>query len=280
MRDFLKSWRFKILVGILTLMLGFMIAAVYSGGSAELFSQAISFVTVPVQRFSAGVTGSISGFFDQYLNTARTYEENAALREQIAELRRQLVDYEKIKHEYEQFQKISDMRQQQTDQTFAIASVIDRDYSNPYAGFTIDKGRLDDVAVHDPVITAEGLVGYVTEVSLTSSKVMTLLSVNMNVGASNSSTRDIGNVTGTVDLALRGLCRLEYLPRESATAVGDVIATSGGGLFPKGLIIGTVTEVGTSSGGNSLEAVLRPAAEIGNVKDVFVITDFEGQGSE
>lgn len=280
MKDFLKIIRFKILVVILSVMLGFMIMAVYSGGAAPLASQIISTVLAPAQRLSSGISGSVSGFFDKYLNAAKTHEENALLRQEVGELRRQLVDYEKAKHDLEQFQSIKDVQEQRNDLTLQTASVIAREHSSPFFDFTIDRGSLDNVAPFDPVYTADGLVGYVTEVGLTSSKVVTLLDVNINVGASNASTRDIGNITGTVDLAAQGLCLMEYLPRDSATKVGDIIVTSGGSLFPKDLIIGQVVAITTSSRGNSLEATIRPGAEIEKVKDVFVITHFEGQGVE
>lgn len=281
MRDFLNGVRFKILVAILTVMVGFMVAAIYSGGTAQLFSRLISAVTVPFQQVSANISGGVSNFFDKYLNAARTYEENRLLREEIGELRSQLVDYEKIKHEYEQLKEIGDMREQRSDLIFATASVIGRDYSNNFHSFTVDKGSLDDISLYDPVITADGsLVGYVNEVSLTSSKVMTLLNVGMNIGASNISTRDIGNVTGTVELAERERCLMEYLPRESETKEGDIIVTSGSSLFPKEIVIGAVEQTGASSRGNSIEAVIRPAADIRGVKDVFIITHFEGQGAD
>ena len=83
---------------------------------------------------------------------------------------------------------------------------------------------------------------------------------------------------GTVALAEQGKCKLSYIDRESAVARGDIITTSGvGGIFPKGLMIGIVDEVQVESHGMSLYAVLEPVVDIPSVKDVLVITDFEGQ---
>lgn len=281
MKDFLKSFRFKILVAILTVLLGFMIMAVYTGGTASLLSQVVSVVVEPVQKLSSELSANISAFFDKFLNAEEIYEQNALLREEVGELRRKLVDYEKIKHENEQYKEFMDVGEKRQDLTFVPASVIEREATNnPFYGFTIDKGSLDDITLYDPVMTADGLVGIVTEVSLTTAKAVTLLDVNIDVGASNSSTRDIGNVTGTVELARQGLCKMEYLPRDSETAAGHIIVTSGGKLYPKDLVIGVVVDVAPSNRGNSLEVTIRPAAEIKNVKDVFVITHFEGQGIE
>jgi rod shape-determining protein MreC len=144
----------------------------------------------------------------------------------------------------------------------------------------IDKGTMNGVALFNPVMTADGLVGYVSEVGMTYAKVITLLDVGVDVGAYNSATRDIGIVSGTAPLAEQGLCALEYLPRESAIKAGDVILTSGGSMFPRDIVIGVVRRVSPNSHGTSLTATVKPAADAAAVKDVFVITYFEGQGQE
>lgn len=280
MRDFFGSVRFKILVAVLMVMVGFMIAAIYTGGTASIVTQVVNLIVEPVQRLSASATGGVSDFFAKYFHAAKTYEENERLQQEVSELRKQLVDYEKMKHEYEQLQKIGDVREQHQDLVISTASVIERDHANPFYTFTVDKGSMDGIALRDPVMTEDGLVGYVEEVGLSSAKVMTLLNINMHVGASNSATRDVGNVTGTLELAREGLCRMEYLPRDSETAPGNIIVTSGGSLFPKGLVIGMVKEITTSSRGNSIEATITPAADILGLKDVFIITEFEGQGQD
>lgn len=47
-------------------------------------------------------------------------------------------------------------------------------------------------------------------------------------------------MVGAVDLAQDGQCKMTYLPRDSGAAIGDMILTSGGNVFPKGLKIGTI----------------------------------------
>lgn len=280
MRDFLSSFRFKILVAILAFLVGLMIMAVYTGGTASFVSQAVSFVTVPIQRLSAQVSNNVEVFFDRYLNSSAVYEENRRLQEEVTVLREQLADYEKVKHENDQFREIVGVSESRQDITLVNASVIARDPSDRFYSFTIDKGTLDNVAYLDPVMTADGLVGYITEVGLTSSKVATILDVTSQVGVYHSATRDIGIATGTIDLAAEGWCMVDYLPRDSEVAKGDLILTSGSGLFPRDLPVGQVTEVRPNAHGTSLVAVVEPAVEIKTVKDVFVITSFEGQGED
>ena len=113
---------------------------------------------------------------------------------------------------------------------------------------------------------------------LTYSRVITLHDPSLNVGAYVSRTRDTGIVVGAVDLAQDGQCKMTYLPRDSGAAIGDMILTSGGNVFPKGLKIGTIKEIRQESHGVSLYAVIEPFASVADAKDVFVITSFEGQG--
>lgn len=280
MNDFFKSVRFKILAAILTMMAGFMVMSIYTGGTASFFAQIVNIVTVPVQRFSANVTNSATSFFDRFLNSSQIYEQNALLQAELNEYRGRLVDYDKVKHENEQFRKILNIKEKRQDMTLEAASVIARDYTARFFMFTIDKGSLDGVSYLDPVMTEDGLVGYISEVSLTSAKVITILDVTIAVGAYSSATRDMGIVTGTVELASAGMCQIEYLPRDSEISAGNMILTSGGSFFPKDLIIGTVEQVRTGSHGISMVATIQPTAQVRTVKDVFVITSFEGQGGE
>ena len=280
MKDFVRSVRFKILIGLLVILFGFMIRAVYSGGTAPLFSQVVNIVTVPLQRFSSNITNNVTGFFEKFLNSGALYEQNLQLQNEINELRKRVVDYEKVKHENEQFRQIIGVKEKRPDLSFEIASVIARAPADRFYSVTIDKGKLDGIEWLDPVMTSDGLVGYVSEVSLNSSKVMTILDISIDVGAYDSATRDIGILSGTIDLAAQGLCRLDYLPRDSKAAIGDIVLTSGGSLFPKDIIIGEVAAIDTSSHGTSLTATIRPAADVRGIKDVVVITHFEGQGSK
>ena len=291
MKDFLGTVRAKIIIAILTILLGFMIMAVYTGGSASLFAQVVTIVTMPVQRVSARVAGSVSGFFGDFLAVREVRGQNELLREENSALRRELADYERLKHENEQFRQIIGVMDDQWEMTIETASVIARQSVDRFYAFTIDKGSLNGIKYLDPVMTSDGLVGYVVEVGVTYARVVTILDVTVDVGVYDggsasgvgvydSATRDIGIISGTVDLAAQGLCQMEFLPRDSGIAAGHIVLTSGGSLFPRDILVGTVTQVAPNSHGTSLAATIRPAADIAAVKDVVVVTWFKGQGEK
>jgi len=281
MNDFFKSARFKILIAVLIVLVAFMLRAAYMGGLGTMASYALGLVTTPLQQLSSGISNTVSDAFDPLLRANEYKEENEALRTELRTLRQQLVDYEKIKQENEQYRQYLEMKEENQDFQFELAAVIGRSPDARFYSFTVDKGTVDGVALRDPVITADGLVGYISEVGPTYATVITILDPTLHVGASDARTRDTGIVIGTVTLSQEGKCKLSYIDRESAVARGDIIVTSGvGGVFPKGLMIGTVEEVQVESHGMSLYAVIEPVVDVPAVKDVIIITEFEGQTVE
>ena len=280
MREFFKSLRFKIILAVVAVILGGMLYAATTGGLATLPEQVLSYVVYPVQRAAAAVSDGITGFFSVFLDARENYEENIRLKEENAELRRQLVDYEETKTENERLKEITGLKELNPDIEFQPAGVIARDPDDRFGSFTIDIGYLQGISVRDPVVTGEGLVGYVSKVGPTYAYVTTILSPDCNVGAMEISTKDTGNITGTVELAADGCTKLELLPRDTLVEEGATVVTAGtSGLFPKNIVIGTVEKVELETSGITSYAVIRPVSEISEIKNVFVLTDFLGKGS-
>lgn len=281
MGDFFKSIRFKILVAVLAFLMAFMLRAAYTGGLAPMTSQILGILTNPLQKASATVSASFSGFFDRMFRSGEILEENERLKEENRRLTQRQLEFDKYKLENEQLKEYLDIKEKNPDFDFETAFVIGRDPNDRFYAFTIDKGSLDGISLHDPVITEDGLVGMVVEVGATYAKVATILDVMLEISSYDSRTKDIGITTGRIDLAEEGLCQLTLLQRESGASAGDIVITSNvGGLYPKDLVVGTIREVRTESHGLSLYAVIEPAVDVRTVKDVLVITSFMGQASE
>ena len=236
-------------------MCAFMLRAAYTDGIAIFTQRIMGAVVYPFQKIASELSSGVTNMLQGYLRTEQLQEENELLKEEIRQLQDQLVDYESIKNENQLYQKFLDIKEQNADFEFCPAMVIGRDANSQFGSFIIDKGTLQGVAKRDPVITSDGLIGVIEEVG-----------------------RDTGIVVGAVDLAQDGQCKMTYLPRDSGAAIGDMILTSGGNVFPKGLKIGTIKEIRQESHGVSLYAVIEPFASVADAKDVFVITSFEGQG--
>ncbi len=278
MKGFFKSKTFKVLLCLAVLMCAFMLRAAYTDGIATLAQQVIGVVTYPFQKAASAISNGVGSFLQRYTRADEISAENELLKEENQKLRDQLVEYESIQNENELYRKFLDIKDQNEDFEFCPAMVIGRDANSQFGSFIIDKGTMQGVAKQDPVITSDGLVGVIEEVGLTYSRVITIQDPGLNIGAYISRTRDTGIVVGTVELSREGQCKMTYLPRDSGAAIGDIVLTSGGSLFPKGLQIGTVKEILQEEQGISLYAVVEPFASVEGVKDVFVVTSFAGQG--
>lgn len=284
MQNFLKSWKFKVIIALAVLAVALMLRSAVVGNTGVFLSQAASLISQPFLKAGASFSESAGNFFKRFSDSETLYLENEDLREENRLLREQLVEYESIKRENEQFRELLKLKQNNPDYDFETASVIGRDSDNRFGSFTIDKGRNYGISVSDPVITQDGLVGIVWEVGPTYAEIKTILDISVEVGVYSVSTRDSGIITGDLSIASDGLCLFKYISKSSGISAGDTVVTSGiGGVYPKNIVVGTVQDVSIDPSGLSLTAVIKPASEIESVSEVIVIRSFEGQykiGSE
>lgn len=281
MTRFFKSHKFKILIAIVALLFGMMLYSASGDGVANIPRNLLEMITTPFQQLTAAVSRGVDDFFGVFINAKKNAVENEQLRAQLAEYNQALIDYEKLKDENEQLKQAVGIKELYPDFEMTIASVVSRDPADRYGSFIIDKGTLNDVSQGDPVMTANGLVGVVTKAGLTSARVQTILSPEVNVSVLEISTKELGVVRGEVKLSQEGLTKMSILSSETKIQEGALIITAGAsGAYPKGLPLGTVKEVAGESHGVTKYAVIRPLEPVDSVDTVMVITDFLGQGSE
>ena len=282
MRDFLKSMFVRVVSVIVLVLAGVMIYSASTGGLATLPQTIVGAVVTPLQTTTTWISNGVSNFFSGIFGRGDLQQQIERLQKENAELRKKIVDYDEIKQQNDWYNEILGLHEEHSDYVFASGRVIGRDPSDAYGNFTISVGRNADVAVNDPVITTDGeLVGVVYEVGLTYSKVRSVFDPATKVSAQISRTGDTGYTAGsTVELARQQTLRMTTLERSSGVAVGDYLITSGiGGIYPGGLLIGTVTEIKSASDGMTLDANVELMADIFSLKQVMVICSFDGQGA-
>ena len=280
MKEFFHSWVFKVLLALCIVMFAFLLRATMTMGASTVVEQIVGTITAPVQSLTSGLSGSITGFLDQFLRASEISQENEQLREENRKLIEQMVDYENYKHENESLKEQLGIQEENPQWETMTASVIGRDPSDQFYSFTIDKGTLDGVSYQDPVITADGLVGIVSEVGPVFAKVTTILDVRLNVACQDVRTQDVATISGDIEMAQQGKCKMSLIPRESGIAKGDIVQTAGtSGLYPQGIVVGRVSDVGFEPQGTMMYAVVEPANDIKSIKDVVIITSFKGQVS-
>ena len=276
MKDFFETWKFKILVGIAVFLAAIMAYAGANGRLTAAPQEILSVAVAPFQRAAAAVSNGVSSLWEKYTNIDAILEENEKLTTENAELRGQMVDYDKLKAENEAYKALTNIQEQHPEMSYVSSFVIGRDPLDSFYGFTLDKGSLDGVEANDAITSDEGyLLGVVTEVDLTSCKVMTILHPSFNAAGVVSRTRDNGIITGSADYAAEGLCILSNLSRGTLTKANDQVITTGlGGVFPPDVLVGVVQELVPEASGKSTIAVLKPGADPRTVKHVFIITNY------
>ena len=276
MKDFFDTWKFKILVGIAVFLAAIMAYAGANGRLTAAPQEILSVAVAPFQRAAAAVSNGVSSLWEKYTNIDAILEENEKLTTENAELRGQMVDYDKLKAENEAYKALTNIQEQHPEMSYVSSFVIGRDPLDSFYGFTLDQGSLDGVVANDAITSDEGyLLGVVTEVDLTSCKVMTILHPSFNAAGVVSRTRDNGIITGSADYAAEGLCILSTLSRGTLTKANDQVITTGlGGVFPPDVLVGVVQELVPEASGKSTIAVLKPGADPRTVKHVFIITNY------
>ncbi|MGC8828445.1 MAG: rod shape-determining protein MreC [Verrucomicrobiia bacterium] len=152
------------------------------------------------------------------------------------------------------------------------ARVIAREPSLWWRGVQIDVGSKDGIRPNLPVITAEGLVGRVSEVGLTRSMVVLLGDQKCRVSAIVPEANDCGIIAPSQAGLFNGkYIDLIYLTRGNELKPGQSVYTSGlGGIFPKGIPIGKIVDI-RSAEGLYLEARVQLAANLNSLDVVWVI---------
>lgn len=279
MRFFFRSKQFKLILSILIALVTVSIIFSVIGSKISPQSNIVGTVTAPIRSAVTAVSNAVSDFFAALTNGNEIMLENTELEAEINKLREQLADYEKISKENEFYKDYLEIKDQNPDFKFTPATLISRDTSDPYKAFVVNKGSADGISARDPVITNAGLVGFISEVGLTTSKVTTILSPDITLGALDNRTNDSGIISGSLETNEKGYTKFKNLPHSCSVAVGDYVITSGEGVFPKGILVGTIETIANDKYNTSLFASIKPFVDMDNIRNVMVITEFEGQGS-
>ncbi|MCL2693864.1 MAG: rod shape-determining protein MreC [Oscillospiraceae bacterium] len=247
--------------------------------TTNLPEAALRTVTRPFTSAATAISGWVEDSLDRLVNADRYKRENDELRRQISEYISEIMDKDALIQENERLKEILGIIEEHPDFSLSPpSSVIARDSMNVSGNFTISRGSNSAIKKDDPVISEVGLIGIITETAPTYSRVTTILSNEINVGVRTESGKAMGVIENDLVYSSKRLCLMRYIDKDSGIAVGDIIVTSGGSMFPAGLFVGTVSEVFPDENGLSLNAVIEPAEDVFRNSDVFVITSFEGQG--
>lgn len=271
MKDFMKSKSMKIFLSTVFVVIAL---AVFSNSiDTNMMSSTVNGLTYSLSKVTAAQSNEDKRSIDEIR------AENEKLKKENADLRAQLVDYYDTLTENSRLWKFYDLKKENPQYTLVPSMVLRRDSNDDFYSFTLDKGTTSDISVNDPVVSPNGVVGWVSEVDLNTCKVVTLLSPQTSIGAIDNKRHDTGVVSGNAKYCDKNLTTMQKLNADHKIKKGDIITTTGiGGLYPKGLIIGKVTDICYDTYNTSYYAVVEPYDEIKKLTELAIITDFTGQG--
>ncbi|HWR18347.1 MAG TPA: rod shape-determining protein MreC [Clostridia bacterium] len=281
MRGLFKNKPLLILL-IAALLLGILALATSGSRTVTWVENAVGTVTTPVQSFAAGASSAITGFFQRIFKTTDADQENAQLQVKLAQYEQIEQQLEEAKQENERLRGLLNYVEEQEFNSYVTARVIAKDQGLWFNVFTINVGRNRGVEEDMPVIGAAGLVGRVTEVGATWSKVTAIIDTRSYASVMVERTRDNGMVRGLLSGDGSELLELYFLPAGSDLVPGDVIMTNSiGGIFPKGVMVGTVIEVSRqSTDAEAGNAILEPAVDFKHLEEVMVLIDVQAENAE
>lgn len=271
-----------ILIMVIAVVL-LLVLAFFSAGSRTIpwLENAVGTVARPVQTIASKVSNGIAGFFSNIFNSTDADLEIAKYRQELAMYEQMKLDYTEMQKENERLRGMLDYADSIGVSQYVTGRVIGKSNGVWFDMITINIGRKQGVEPGMPVMCGDGLVGKVTDVGSDWSKVTAIIDSSVNVAVTVERTRDNCMVRGvfTTNNAKSSL-ELYYLPTDLTDLVpGDIIMTSGlGGIYPKGIRVGTVEEVMQDTDTSGISAVVTPSVDFLHLEEVMVITGIGGEG--
>ena len=276
MKDFLRQNGILLLVAAVLLSVALSLGSAVFGGTDPV-SNAVNAVATPFRTGVSAVLDWFGGVRDYVLHYDQLHEELDALRARVAELEDEVRQNEEAAKENEKLRELLDLQQKRSDFSFQSARVSERSTSNWSNTLTLSRGSDAGLEVGDCVVTETGaLVGVLSEVGVNWSTVSTVINTTTELGGIVNRTYSAGVLEGDFTLMGQGKLKLSYLSDSAQLVSGDEVLTSGkGGVYPSGLVVGTVDGVFTDPSGINRYAVVTPTAALADLTEVFIITDFD-----
>ena len=250
-------------------------------GYRSLAKNIVGTVTMPVRWVATTIGNAFEGFGKYFGNMKALNEENKALIDENAALKEQLAQAELLERENERLRDYLDMKNKYPSFAMEEGMVISHSSGNYITNFTLNRGTLHGIQTNMPVITKDGIVGYVVEVGLNWCMVSTLIETATSVGAYIPRSEVVGIVSGDYSMRQEGTCKISYIDAEADVQVGDVVYSSGtGSVYPADLKIGTVTAIEVDEYNRTLVATVTPAVDFSSIKWVMVITGYQSGGGD
>ena len=267
----------KGIAGVVITIIIIVLLVVFTNSNANQVSyieKICNVFVMPIQNGFTYLKNKMSGNDSFFADMDTLKSENEDLKKKNSELEQSLRELEIIKAENDTLKEYVNLKDKYTDYTTVPADVINRDISNYSSTIIINVGSDDGIKEEMTVIADSGLVGHVISVTNSTAKVQTIVDTASAVTSKISTTEDTIVVQGTLED--KSTLRANFIPTDAVGLQGDTVETSGiGGIYPKGIHIGTITEVVNTNNITDRYAIVQTAVDFNKLNTVLVITNTE-----
>lgn len=229
-------------------------------------------IAAPIQYAAATLARGLSNLWGDYIYLVDVKEDNARQASQIARLRERVRKLEALEEENRRLRRLLDLRQSL--RTDVVSAQVVGKSTNDF--FRVVRVTLDrearDIGPNLPVLSADGVVGTTLKSAGDTVDVRLVVDGGSGVDVVVERTGARGFVRGTGDES-KYSCSVEYVQRTDEIEVGDLLVTSGvGRRFPKGIPVGTVTQVVRRDFGIYQQVYVAPAVDFSRLEEVLIVT--------
>lgn len=262
------------IIGIIITIIILILVVIFSNGEkgSSFLENVASNLVMPIQNGLTYLKNKIGGNNTFFTDINNLKEENKDLKEKNSELEQSLRELENIKTQNETLKEYLNLTEKYGEYKTIPGYIINKDISNYSKTIVINIGKKDGVNENMTVIGDEGLVGHVVSVTDSTAKVQTIIDTASSVSCIMSTTKEAIVCKGTLDET--STLKAMYIPTDANVVQGDSIETSGlGGIYPKGIHIGTVKRVTNTQNMTDRYAVIETAVDFDKLNSVLVITN-------
>ena len=222
----------------------------------------------PLLVIESQMTGDAADFLHNYFDLVGVRRENLRLTRQLAELRNLQRSMLELQTENRHLSDLLELRDALGTRAFA-ANIVASDATGLSRTLMLSEGERQGLQRGMAVISIDGVVGKVIAVSQDAARVLLINDHNSALDAFDQRSRARGIIAGVVDDGLT----MKYVDRSEDVKPGDMIVTSGmDGIFPRGLLVGTVTHVSLDGPGLFLNVEVRAAVDFRELEQVMILT--------
>lgn len=230
---------------------------------------AFSKLVMPIQSGFVNLKNKIQGNQTYFSNLDNLKQENTQLKEKNSKLEETVRQLEMVQAENKTLKEYLNLSNQYKQYTTVPAYIINKDTSNYSKVFVINIGSDSGIEKNMTVIAAEGLVGNVISVTKNTAKVQTLVDSSNVVSATLENSKDTVIARGMLE---KNQLKATYVSTSTTLTQGEKLYTSGmGGIYPKGIYIGTLKEITNTKNITDRAFIIETAVDFENLETVLVI---------